>query len=77
MLEMFLIGAPCSNELLGKDERKVILKHVQENKEKVILVHLDSKFASCVPDKFKGIDLVDGVNGMSQLVEVKITAKVK
>jgi len=71
-------GKADGSELLTKQEREVLLKELskEKNKKKVIGVYLDDKYSSEVPNLLQGVDIVDGVGGMDDIVEVKIPARV-
>jgi hypothetical protein len=63
-------------ELLKEDERKKLLTALAKHKEKkVLLVYLEKNFSKCIPDVLQGIDVLDGINDMCNLLEVKIPAK--
>ena len=71
-------GNPHGSELLTSKEREVLLKELSKdkNKKKIIGVYLDETHREQVPNVLHGVDIVDGVNGMEDIVQVKIPPKV-
>lgn len=71
-------GKSQGSDLLASKEREVLLKELSKdkNKQKIIGVYLDKKHSGEVPNVLQGVEIIDGVNRMDEIVEVKIPPRV-